>query len=291
MISRPLRVLVALDRSPISETILAAIMPLVRLTRVDLVLLNVANPGEDMQEARTYLQRMESALALHRIRAESRVDVGEPQEAILANLKDGAIDFGAMATHGRRGVSRLLMGSIAEGVLRSAPVPMIVNRPESRIGDWKTIVVPVDGSSTAESILGDLDSLAAGSTLHLVNVAEVLAAGTGLEYAYSAVSIPDMKPYLGELAGRLAAKGMKVVTKDAIGHPATEIVRYASEVNAGLIALASHGRSGVSRAIMGSVAEQILRTSPCTVLVRPLGGILGERAPVIGAPRSAEVHR
>lgn len=267
-----LRLLVALDGTAEAETILAAIMPLVRITRVDLVLLRVASRREEVEEARAYLTRMEGALALHRVRAESEVDIGAPAPAILARLKDGGFDFAAMTTHGRRGIRRLLMGSVAETVVRSAEVPLIVNRPDARIGDWKRIVVPLDGSPTAEEVLGDVAALAGltGATLHVINVAEALVSAPGLEFAYSAVSLPDMKPYLRRVKERLTARGLNVEIEARIGFPAADVVRYASEIGAGLIAMTTHGRTGLRRVVMGSVAEHVFRTAPCAVLVRPL---------------------
>ena len=267
-----LRILVALDGTPRAETILAAIMPLVRTVRVDLLLLRVVEGPGEVEAAKAYLSRLEGALALHRIRAESVVDIGVPAPAILSRLKDGGFDYAAMTTHGRRGVDRLLMGSVAESVVRSAGLPLIVNRPDARIGDWKRIVVPLDGSPEAEEILGGVEPLArmTGATLHLVNVSEVLVSSPGIEFGYAAVTVPDMKPYLARMKERLVRRGLEVVTESRIGFPGAEVVQYAGETGAGLIAVTTHGRRGLRRAIMGSVAEQILRTSPCAVLVRPL---------------------
>jgi len=272
MSRKALRILVALDGTAGSETILAAIMPLVRITEVDLLLLKVAGSSGELEESRAYLGRMAGALALHRVRAESLVEVGEPGPAILSHLEAGRFDFCAMTTHGRQGIDRLLMGSVAESVVRSSKTPLIVNRPDARIGDWRRIVVPLDGSPAAEKIIEDVTLLVrmTGSTLHLINAAEVLVAAPGLEYAFSAVSIPDMKPYLGRVRDRLTAKGLNVVTEARIGFPGAEIVRYAADVGAGLIAMTTHGRTGLRRVIMGSVAEKIFRTAPCAVLVRPL---------------------
>lgn len=283
------RILVALDGTPGAETILAAIMPLVRITRVDLLLLRVAGHPGEVQECRDYLARMEGALALHRVRAESVVDIGPPAPAILARLKDGGFDFAAMTTHGRRGINRILMGSVAESVVRSSGVPLIVNRPDARIGDWKKIVVPLDGSTEAEEVLGDVKVLArmTSSTIHLVSVAEVLVSAPGLEFAYGAVSIPDVKPYVTGVKDRLAGEGLKVVMESRVGFPAAEIIQYAADIGAGLIALTTHGRSGLRRVIMGSVAETIFRTSPCAVLVRPLGRESGSLETEAAAPATA----
>jgi nucleotide-binding universal stress UspA family protein len=273
MAERAIRILVALDGSPVSETILAALMPLVRMARVDLMLLRVAlQPGE-IKECRDYLTRMESALVLHRMRAESVVETGQPAPVILSHLKEGGFDFGAMTTHGRRGVSRMLWGSVAEEVVRHADCPLIINRPDARIGDWNRIVVALDTSPTAEGILDDVGQLArtTGSTLHLVSVAEVLVPGTEMGFAYDPLPPPDPMPYLTGVRVRLKEQGIMAVAESRLGNPALEITRYAGEIGGGLIALMTHGRTGLRRAILGSVAEQVLRTAPCPVLIHPLG--------------------
>ena len=108
---------------------MAAIMPLVRITRLDLTLFRAVDHVDEIPEARAYLARTEAALALHRVRAESRVERGEPAASILRHLKGGGYDFAALATHGRRGLSRLLAGSVTEEVVWSSEVPLIVNRP------------------------------------------------------------------------------------------------------------------------------------------------------------------
>lgn len=273
MSSDVLRILVALDGTPAAETILPALMPLARSTPAEFTLFRVATGGEPVEEARAYLDRMQGALSLHRLSASVDVGTGEPGPAILNRLRSGAFDFGAMTTHGRRGVDRILMGSVAESVLRSAERPLFLNRPDAKIGDWKRIVVALDGSPQAEEVLDDVTLLArtTGSTLYLVSVAEALVAAPGLEYSYVGVTLPDMKPYLAAMRKRLAPRGLHVETTALIGPPGEMITHLAGEIGAGLIALTTHGRSGLSRLVMGSVAEHVLRTAPCPVLVRPIG--------------------
>jgi nucleotide-binding universal stress UspA family protein len=271
--SGPLRILVALDGTPGAETILAALMPLVRLTAVEPVLFTAVEDPSKADEARAYLARMKKALELHRLGVQARVDYGPPAPTLLAALKGGDFHLGAMTTHGRRGLDRVFMGSVAEAVVRESETPLIVARPDARVRDWKKIVVALDGSPEAEAVLDDVTDLARRTTaaLHLFHVSEVLAAAPGVEYGYSAVVLPDMKPYLKRIADRLGALGLSVTTETRMGSPGSDIVRYADEVDAGLIALTTHGRSGLRRVIMGSVAEHVLRKAPCAVFVKSLG--------------------
>src|SRR5688572_9994110 len=201
MKTESLRILVALDGSPAGETTLAAIMPLVRLAPVDVTLFRAVILQDEVEEARAYLSRLEGALGLHHVRTRTVVGRGEPVDAILECIKEGGADLLALATHGRRGLSRLLMGSVADGLVRAARVPLLMNRPDARIGDWKKILVALDGSPAAETILDGVEDLArrTGATLHLVNVGHVLMASPGTELAYGAVTVPDLKPYLEEI--------------------------------------------------------------------------------------------
>jgi nucleotide-binding universal stress UspA family protein len=245
-------------------------MPLVRSTPSELLLFRGVARAEEGKDARTYLVRLSEALNGQNVRSAISVETGEPGPAILARLQSGAFDVGALTTHGRTGMTRVLLGSVAEFVVRSARVPLILNRPDARIGEWRRIIVPLDGSPAAEAVLGDLERIApgTGATLHLMNVAEAALAAPGVKYSYAEVTAPDLKPYLREVADRLRAKGLNVETETRTGSPAADIVGRAVESGAGLIAMTTHGRTGLSRVIMGSVAEQIIRTAPCPVLIR-----------------------
>jgi nucleotide-binding universal stress UspA family protein len=268
---RPFRMLVALDGGEAAESILAAIMPLVRLTRVDLELIRVVDQAEELPAARAYLDRTTAALSLHRVRAVTHLEGGEPAKVILNHLNSGRHDFGALATHGRRGLSRLIAGSVAEEVVRAAEIPLIVTRPGARIRDWTKILVPLDGSPEAETVLDDVEALAkaTGASLHLLNIGHVAMAGPGMEFAFSAVTVPDLKPYLEDARRRLELRGLAATTEVRLGTPGPEIADVAAETGAGLIALTTHGRTGLRRVLMGSVAEAVFRTAPCPILVLP----------------------
>ena len=149
MSDRALQILAALDGGSESETILAALMPLARSASCELTLFQVADGPESAGTARAYLTKVQGALALHRIQSRVDVAIGDPGPVLLERLGSGTFDFGAMTTHGRRGLTRVLMGSVAETVVRSAEIPLFINRPDAKIGDWKKIVVALDGSKEA----------------------------------------------------------------------------------------------------------------------------------------------
>ena len=169
-----------------------------------------------------------------------------------------------MATHGRSGLKRLVMGSVTETVLRQTSVPLLACRPGFRMEGW-THVVALDGSPRAESILADLVPLTKrmGATLHLVHIETDRHRSSKAREGGG-----DMESYLERLSTYLVSQGVSVRTAIRRGSAGAGIVSYAEEVAAGLVAMATHGRTGLSRALMGSVAEEVLRKGSCPMLLR-----------------------
>lgn len=273
-----LRILVALDGSPEAETILAALMPLARGRPVGLVLFRVIETGESPEAAQAYLDEATGALEHHGLSALGLLARGKPAQEIVAAARQPGIDLIAMATHGRTGVTRILFGSVTEEVLRHAPVPLLIGRPGGRKAEWKRILVALDGSEDAEAVLPDASRLARtlGAKLDLAQSVFVPAlpmAGMGELPVY--MTPPDPRPYLDRTCARVAETfGVEAQAVALGGPPAAELVRHAAEVGADLICLTTHGRTGVSRMLLGSVAEQIVRSAPCAVLVRRLAGVV-----------------
>ncbi len=161
---------------------------------------------------------------------------------------------------------------------------------------YEKIVVPLDGSKLAESILPHIEKLAKGldtGEVILVSVTERLAGTTGvkprisLTYPEEGLSHPEpmtqipvtlgkkqrqAESYLNRIAGRLSKKRVNVRTEVLLGNPADEIIKYAEDNACDLIAIASHGRSGISRWDFGNVAEKVLRASRVPVLIVKASG-------------------
>lgn len=277
MAKSTLHVLVPLDGSPEAESVLPAILPVLRAAGAKTTLFTAVPEREDGGPYLVYLSVMAQLLAAEGLRAEFRADVGKPVNEILRHAGSGRYQLGAMTTHGRTGVRRALLGSVAEQVLRRSSVPFILNRPGTRVGDWKRILVALDGSPAAERILSDVLPLAAqmGATLHIVSVAH------GSSWRDFPLVFPpeDQNRYLRRISGRAAKRGVLAIPVALEGDPETEIAGYAERIGAGLLAMTTAGRTGVDRLLMGSVAEQVLRRAPCPVLVR--------RAAIVPAPAYA----
>ncbi|MFC1989568.1 universal stress protein [Chloroflexota bacterium] len=160
---------------------------------------------------------------------------------------------------------------------------------------YQKILVPLDGSKLAESVLSHVESVAKGcgtEEVILVSVTERIvgyrsvgvrnrplgllqADSRGLRSPLPVTQVPVVvgkkqavaQRYLERIARRLEKKKLKVRTKVLLGHPAEEIISFAESNGAGLILMASHGRSGVGRWAYGSIADKILRTSGIPVLM------------------------
>jgi nucleotide-binding universal stress UspA family protein len=143
------RVLVPVDGSELSESILPLVLQVASASDLDVVLLNVNGfipPAAvqarhpygihdykpQLQEAASYLDRVARELRTRGVRVRTRVRGGNTVDAILAVAQDDAVDLIAMATHGRTGVARLFWGSVAERVVRQASVPVFLLRGHER---------------------------------------------------------------------------------------------------------------------------------------------------------------
>ncbi len=264
------RILVPLDGSSESEVAVGAMMPLVRAYEPEVLLLTVVGAAEAAPGPPPQLSKACEALRANRVNASTAVREGKPAEQILACSRERKADLIALATHGRTGVGRLLVGSVTEEVLRHADAPLLVCRPGTVAAEWKRVLVALDGSPRAELILEDVGPLAGklGLEMELVRVALPVVSGAGVGEFPIVIPPEDPMPYLNEAVGRLSGQGLRARAVGLEGRAATSILKHAGETGAHLIAMTTHGRTGLSRVLLGSIAEEILRHAPCPVLVR-----------------------
>lgn len=253
-----MRILIPLDGSTESETAVAAAMPLLRSGEAGLTLLRVAENAQQLDAARQGVERAAESLGHHGVSAESRVRLGVAASEILAAASEEGADLIALTTHGRTGMRRILMGSVAHQLLRRAEVPLLIHRPDTPAGGWSRIAVALDGSPLAERILDDLIPIARriGSTLRLVAVQP------------PAVGEPGPAIDLERERVRLTQEGIQATADLRQGLPVPELCRFVKETGSGLLALTTHGRTGQWKAILGGVAEELIRCAPCTLLIR-----------------------
>jgi nucleotide-binding universal stress UspA family protein len=219
---------------------------------------------------------------------QTRASVGGviPEDAIVEAAAES--DLIVMGTHGRTGVSRLVLGSVTERVVATAPCPVLAvkhpdvvvelpwggtlrsGRPIAGAPRLLRLLVPLDGSATSETALDGVAELAQAFNAVVVLVM-VLTPALGITMRVEdAPSMPDAAEaatYLARKQRELAAVGVRVQRVIRMGDPATQILACAEEHGADLIALATHGRSGLRRWLLGSVTEKVLRASDVPVLV------------------------
>jgi nucleotide-binding universal stress UspA family protein len=221
------------------------------------------------------MEAFAKTLSARRARVITHVATGDPADVILEFVASHAPSLVAMSTHGTSGPSRWIRGSVAERVLRHCSVPLLMANPQGvqptgRLG-FRKVLVPIDGSDTASQILPLVKQLAPHyeSEVILICVEAPRVAVTPMAAPpppadEGALAAKTLEPYLSELRGA----GLKVRSKTPVGPAAEWIIRTAESEEVDLLAMTTHGRSGPSRWLFGSVAEKVLRKSPCPLLVR-----------------------
>ena len=139
---------------------------------------------------------------------------------------------------------------------------------------YQRVLVPLDGSRVAEAILPFIEQIAGPLDMEVLLVRvvpltsmDVAAMAKEAQLGEPILKELDAQGYLEPLVASLKAKGVRAGARVRIGDPATEIVAAAKEINADLIAMTTHGRSGLGRLLFGSVAEAVLRSSPIPVFL------------------------
>jgi len=277
-------ILVALDGSPESEQILHEVERVGgRDASIDLLHVlpgasrEVPNLGVDVEDvAEDYLRKVAARIAGHQVRM--FIWRGAPEEEIPKAARSLNADLIAMTTHGRKGLSHLLMGSVAESVVRHGSTPVLLTRPDfSRPSrPMERILVPVDGSAQSLEVTSTVRELVAqtGAEVILLQVVvPVIVADpvTGFTPIGVPMPLPDPAPELETLARRLSREGIPTRAMVAHGGAADQILDHAKTLDADLIAMATSARKGLSRFMIGSVAENVVRRMDRPVLLHPIG--------------------
>lgn len=287
-------ILVPLDGSERSSAVLPHVERLLRVEDARVELLFVLDPDHPAEgeaglsdssvEARReaasrWLERLRDDLAARGARATAHVMVGEPVQAILAHTEGlGPSGLIAMASHGRSGVSRWVRGSVSERVLRASPVPLLVVNtrvpPPPPGARFARLLVPLDGSERSAQILPRVATLARryGAEVVLLQVGVFLGLAAEIPGPVP-VALPSaeaLEQALAPYRRQLQAQGVeRVRARGVMGASEGEaILDVAAEEGSDLIAMTTHGRSGVDRWLFGSVAESVLRNARVPVLLQ-----------------------
>jgi nucleotide-binding universal stress UspA family protein len=195
---------------------------------------------------------------------------GPPWTQICAELEDPAYGRCVVGTHGRTGLARVLLGSVAEQVVRHAPCSVLAVRPDSKLTPFHHALVPTDFSDSAA---------------HALDLAATLVEPTGsitvlhvLEVPVAISGEPSLAGFARDLDRRASAALDREVQRGTRGVPVTARMRlgYAGvqtlaalddDRSIDLVVMGSHGRTGIKRVLMGSVAEKVVRHAHCAVMV------------------------
>ena len=290
------RVLVPLDGSKLAEEILPLAERVSSGFNIPLHLLTVIQPdsvaatraaGSDASQqaarkAQDYLRVVSERLSrsVGPARVQMSVQIARVADAIVQEAESVSETLIALSSHGRSGLTRMVLGSVADKVLHGTKTPVFLYSPRENVPirqaeDLNTIIVPLDGSELAEQALPHAAALAKALQLRtvLVRVTSTLIdlAADGF-YEVTQVLIDELEQqaidYLDQQVSALQRQGLKDVDRRHLtGSAAGKIIDVARETPRSFIVMCTHGRSGVQRWALGSVADQVVSHVAVPVLV------------------------
>ncbi|MBI2871886.1 MAG: universal stress protein [Chloroflexi bacterium] len=295
------RILVPLDGSGLAEQVLPHIRLLgkgfgcpVELVRVveevpsDAAYVVRGVPAEVLARrvhaaAKRYLEGVAVPLREDGVTAGTMVRRGDPATHIVTEAGKEPGTVVAMTTHGRSGMTRWLLGSVTDKVLHATTSPLLVIRcvaEEAGTADvkLKAAIVALDGSALAEQALPHVVALSKAMALERVVLARA-APSAGDYYQYSDYSVwpradfsqqvdAEAASYLSRVGQGLRQQGVASVEERLLhGSPGAAIVDLARETQGSLVVMTTHGRSGLGRWLLGSVADRVVRHAGVPVLV------------------------
>jgi nucleotide-binding universal stress UspA family protein len=282
------KILVPLDGSDLAELALPYARELADAFNSELVLLYVSEPADEehLHMHQLYLERLAVQMKKQLKRVSPVVTSGKPVEEIVKYTQKNDIRLIVMASHGRSGIIPWATGSVADKVIDAVGVPLLLIKETKRRRKTKEkhlisrILLPLDGSEAGEAAITRARELKAKLEAE-VTLLEVISKGRhlrtvgGLDYIlYPEPEIEtfkkEAKEYLDKVYKRMQrGKKTKGELKVAIrtGEVAKEILNYAKKNRSSLIAIASHGHSGMTKWVFGSTAQKVIQDSPIPVLV------------------------
>lgn len=291
------RLLVPLDGSPFSERALTLAVPLAQQQTATIVL-TLANPLPPLpsetgvptvgdgthhrsvrEHLREQLERTARRLATkYGVTVATQFRDGPIVDELEAAIRDVDASLVVMATHGRGGMSRAWLGSVTDALLRRSHVPLLVTRSGRK---WTLttadepllprVLVALDGSALAEqaleTTLRELGPSVGEFVLLRVEDAPIAAVSSTW---ISEATLRLREGYLEPLAERFRSSGHQISTLAVVHHDAPRAILDAvRSAHAFGIAIGTHGRTGVRRAVLGSVADKVIRGASVPVLVVP----------------------
>lgn len=262
--------------------LLVVVEPVSFISGLEQIPIIVLDDPEVAREAHRELQELAEREIPPEIKTTLSVRTGKPSQVIVETAANSGVDLILLSTHGRTGLKRVLLGSTAEQVMRHAPCPVLVYRErvldqleEHQIApsaNMKHIVVPVDFSEPSVRAVRYAIGFAhrMNGRLTLLHAVQPIATATRVALDFERLNrqaLHHARTELTELAAREINGAIPTSTRVVAGVPFDQITRVAKKIEADLIVIATHGRRGFKRALLGSTAENVVRHAPCPVLV------------------------
>jgi nucleotide-binding universal stress UspA family protein len=290
------KILIPLDGSPLAEKALAHIRHLAPPGSAELVLVNVIETyrygfaATDIgafdimnyvrESAENYLQQQQRQLKSENYTVQAYVIDGDAAQGVLEVAETAKPDLIVMTTHGRSGVARWTLGSVAERIVHYAEQPVLLVRNTTRViplREMRRILVPLDGTDLGELALAPAQMLAqkASAELLLLRIVpkldsanqEMLFEDTSAAQAALDQWQSSAQQYLADVAERVGAAGITHRTLIRRGERAHVILDVAHAENIDFLVMTTHGRIGFDRLRHGSVAAEVSRHLSCPVLL------------------------
>ncbi len=285
------KILVGSDFSEQSAVAVTKAAALAKTTGAELVLCHVTQDAgypmpskmeaEEMAKAAgrntQALEELAAPLRTNGVNVSVEVRMGYPDEGIVAVAKDQAVDLIVTGTHGRTGIARFFLGSIAEKVVRLAETNVLVARPSGADDEgFKNILVPTDFSPAAEKALRlALDLAADGAAVTLFHAWHYPAGTMSTTITSNQDPLAGMKAEIikrGESNGAAWVEkhqrdGISMSFEQSYGPPSGAVGDKLDDGDYDLVAMGTHGYRGFRRFMLGSVAEATVRHAPCSVVV------------------------
>jgi nucleotide-binding universal stress UspA family protein len=293
------KILVPLDGSPLAEEAMNTAMAIAKEVRAEVLLLRSIQPVYTMmpvvageyewiwpeyaredsrREIRDYLNSIKSRFECAECAISTFAQEGDPASVIVDTAEEESVDLIVMSTHGQTGVRRAVFGSVTERVLHSVACPVLVTRTKEPI---RRILITLDGSELAERALEPALEIARAlsASIILLRINEILPvspveAATGWEW-----EVPEPKQRLmGELRQAAESYLREVVLRHNLnpadvqtivldGSPVDRVQEFARLYGIDMIAMSTHGHTGLRRWLYGSVTLKVMRASECSMLI------------------------
>jgi nucleotide-binding universal stress UspA family protein len=279
------RILIPLDGSGLAELALPYAEELATAFNSEVVLVYVSEPTEDQYRHmhQLYVEELVGQMRNRLNKVSPLVLSGEPAEEIIGYAEKNDVSLIIITAHGRSGIMPWAAGGIASKVLHATRVPLLLIRatkPPQRVPGkhlLNRILLPLDGSEAGEATvlyIGELmDRLESEVILFgVVPAGQHIRTLGGLDYVlypeqHLELIKAEARAYLNQVYRRLKGRKGRVKVRIRVGDIAQEIIKFAEKTNASLVAISSHGHSGMTKWVFGSIAHKIVQASTIPVLV------------------------